>query len=260
MVPPVSSQCRQDDATLQPGTSTRHQVVPGPLGWCHPSVYLSVCLQQGRPGSPNQCHPSVRSAVRMVPPFNPARQPGARMCQDGATRQIDQDGATRRFERVGSGDLWGHAPICEAKTECQSPNMVPPVSSSPVSSSPTAPTWCHPSVRIATNLVPPPNSEGKLVPPAGSSSADSAGKPECPKQSAQNSATRQFEGSMRILGATQLFVFQDGATRQFAPSVCPVSLPASVCRTFGATPQSGWTEVASSILASPPRIAPVRPL
>ena len=128
MVPPVSSQCRQDDATLQPGTSTRHQVVPGPLGWCHPSVYLSVCLQRGRPGSPNQCHPSVRSAVRMVPPFNPARQPGARMCQDGATR---------RFERVGSGDLWGHAPICEAKTECQGPNMVPPVSSSPVSSSPT---------------------------------------------------------------------------------------------------------------------------
>jgi hypothetical protein len=92
--------------------------------------------------------------------------------QDGATRQfarLCQDGATRRIGRVGSGDLWGHAPNCEAKAECESPNMVPPVS-------------------------------------------------------------------------------------------LPVSLPASVCRTFGATPPIRGAVVASSLRACPPRVAPVRPL
>ena len=71
----------QDGATRQfvsRGVDRNAKIVPlqdgatrkfaGPPGWCHPSV----CLLQGRPGSPNQCHPSVRSAVRMVPPVNPA--------------------------------------------------------------------------------------------------------------------------------------------------------------------------------------------
>jgi hypothetical protein len=56
---------------------------------------------------------------------------------------------------------------------------------------------------------------------------------------------------MRILGATPLFVFQDGATRQFAR----VSLPNVRCH-----PPIWGAEVASLLLASPPRIAPVRPL
>ena len=102
--------------------------------------------------------PPVSSESNTVPPVNQARQPGTTMCQDGATRRIG---------RVGSGDLWAHAPNCEAK---------------------------------ATNL----------VPPASSSLADSAGKPKTvpPRSSCSK-------------------------------MVPPVSLPASVCRTFGATPQFG---------------------
>ena len=99
------------------------------------------------------------------------------------------------------------------------PKTVPPVSSDRRQPGATRQSgganWCHPPVRHA-----------------GSSPADSAWKPETvpprfsPKQC--HPSVRRHHADLRILGATPLFVFQDGATRQFAERSMPPPSPRMV--------------------------------
>jgi hypothetical protein len=219
----------------------------------------------------------------MVPPFNPARQPGTKMCQDGATRRIG---------RVGSGDLWGHAPICKEKAECQSPNMVPPVSSSRqfvtdrsklVPPGSLANVRCHPPIRgaevesslRASETVPPPSllGNGHLVRPLGatpnqraqtSATRRFAVPPEWYHPSvrgAPNSATPQFSwqsvptraGATRQPGTTMC---QDGATRWIGPSLGPrPSLSPADVRCH---PPIRGAEVTFRLVAYSPSDVPVR--
>jgi hypothetical protein len=150
--------------------------------------------------------------------------------------RLCQDGATRRIGRVGSGDLWGHAPICEANAT----NLVPPASSSPADSAGKPET------------VPPRFSCSKMVPPVS-----------LPRL-CQDGATRRIGrvGSGDLWGhAPNCEAKAECESPNMVPPVSlPVSLPASVCRTFGATPPIRGAVVASSLRACPPRVAPVRPL
>ena len=103
----------------------------------------------------------------MVPPVNPVRQPGTstryvnpapRCAKRGPPVGSGASDRARRIGRVGSGDFWDHAPICDAKAECQSPNMVPPVSSSPTGS----------AGKLETVPVEPTGATPKTVPPVSS--------------------------------------------------------------------------------------------
>jgi hypothetical protein len=129
--------------------------------------------------------------------------------------------------------------------------------------------WCHPSVRLRQG---PPGSPNQCHP------------------SARNSATRQFRAPRRTESVAKMVPpassegrlvpgwlvpalnppdCQNGATRQFGapPTWCHpptrngqlVPPPSSEVQAWCHPPIRG-AEVASSIRASPPRVAPVRPL
>jgi hypothetical protein len=237
----------QDGATRQfvsRGVDRNAKIVPpqdgatrkfaGPPGWCHPSV----CLLRGRPGSPNQCHPSVRSAVRMVPPVNPAPR------------------CAKMGPPFGSGTsdraIFGATPQSAGV-----PNSATPQSSGQ---------W-----PLGTTL----NPRGRVSMPACQDGATRWFVSSRVDREDQNRASLRF-GVTPGRGHPPVRARQPGAKMvppvgSVGPKQChsPVFLTIgantswchpSVCRTLGATPQSGWTEVASSILASPPRVAPVRPL
>ena len=273
MVPP------QDGATRQFGVPEWcHPAVPE---WCHPAVGL----QQGRPQSPKQCHPSVPIAANLVPPASPEGPTGAtrrfvtpvrlRQIQPGSPKQCHPafrlNSATRQFG--GIMRILGATPLFVFQDGATRQFAA------------SVPRWGHPpdrARRIGRSLGPRPDLRGKRHQPGAT----------------RQFVTGRFGREARN-SATPLFVFQDGATRQFArlcqdgatrrigrvgsgdlwghapnceakaecespnmvpPVSLPVSLPASVCRTFGATPPIRGAVVASSLRACPPRVAPVRPL
>ena len=230
----------------------------------------------GSTGTPRSCH------SKMVPPV------GSRGRQDGATRRfvscgVDreaQTSATLRFA-VPSGwchpstrhqdvPRWGH-PSDRARRIGRS--LGPRLN---LRASQTVP---PPSLLGNGRLVPPSIREAesacqraRMVPPVGLSRWFVSSRVD---REAQNRASLRF-GVTPGRGHPPVRARQPGAKMvppvgSVGPKQChsPVFLTIgantswchpSVCRTFGATPQSGWTEVASSILASPPRVAPVRPL
>ena len=211
-VPPVSSDRRQPGATRQSGGAN----------WCHPPVRhagSSPADSAWKPEtvpprfSPKQCHPSVRRHHADLRCHPAFRVP--RWCHPSVCRTF---GATPQSQNGATRQFGVPVRIRTGPLAGSSPAGT---AREPRTSSPKQ---CHPPVR-----------RGQLVPPAGSS--------------------RQFVSGRFGLearnSASPLFVFQDGATRQFAR----VSLPNVRCH-----PPIWGAEVASLLLASQPRIAPVRPL
>ena len=179
---------------LNPGQSVPPPNPPaGSPGWCHLRMVPPVSSE-----SPDGATRQSGGANWCHPPVRHAGSSPA----DPAGKPESQNGATR--ELVSSRD--GRKAQNSATRQFRSP-----------------PTWCHPPVR-----------RGQLVPPAGSSRrfvTSRFGREA--RNSALNSATRQFGGTMRILGATPLFVFQDGAIRQFAASVPRWGRPPDRARRIG---------------------------
>jgi hypothetical protein len=153
MVPPVSSRGRQDGATLQSGTSTRHQDVPR---WGHPS---DRARRIGRSLGPR---PNLQGKGRMPEP------------QHGATRQFVTSVRHRPFQ-VGATRQLGERSVPPPNPGGRSRVVAPSVrnSATPQSSGQwplgtatwchpqsASPNQCHPSVRSAARMVPPVSSGG----------------------------------------------------------------------------------------------------
>jgi hypothetical protein len=192
---------------------------------CHPPIHPGESVPPPNPpaGMSGWCHPSVR--LRQGPPGSPNQcHPSAR---NSATRQFR---APRRTESVAK--------------------MVPPASSE----GRLVPGWLMP----AANLVPPPNSEwptgatpqfgsASLVPPPNPGGGSGVIDPGLSAQCRAGWCQPSIRPTARMVPLVNSERRQPGATSQLGM--------ANWCH-----PPIRGAEVASSIRASPPRIAPVRPL
>ena len=229
-VPPCDSHCRQDGATLQSGTSTRHQDVPR---WGHPS---DRARRIGRSLGPR---PNLQGKGRMPEPQHGATRQFVtsvrhRPFQVGATRQLGErsvpppnPGGRSRVvapsvrnsatpSLLGNGHLvrpLGATPNQRAQTRATRRFAVPPE-------------WYHPSVRGAPNSA-------------------------TPQFSWQSVPTRA--GATRQPGTTMC---QDGATRWIGPSLGPrPSLSPADVRCH---PPIRGAEVTFRLVAYSPSDVPVR--
>jgi hypothetical protein len=185
-----------------------------------PAGWCHPTIRAGRGSRPGWGHPTNREADDRT--VGATTQPGAKMCHD-------------RTAKMGP-------PVSSSPTgSAEKPKTVPPASSEGFQHGVTrqfgVPERSHPSVRTIVGAT--PKTAAGTVPPFRLSPTGSARKPE----------------TLPPVG--------------YVPEQCHPS----VCRTLGATPQSWgteanlrchppirWTAVASSLRASPPRVAPVRPL
>ena len=184
-----------------------------------PAGWCHPTIRAGRGSRPGWGHPTNREADDRT--VGATTQPGAKMCHD-------------RTAKMGP-------PVSSSPTgSAEKPKTVPPASSEGFQHGVTrqfgVPERSHPSVRTIVGAT--PKTAAGTVPPFRLSPTGSARKPE----------------TLPPVG--------------YVPEQCHPS----VCRTLGATPQSWgteanlrchppirWTAVASSLRASPPRVAPVRP-
>jgi hypothetical protein len=161
-VPPCDSHCRQDGATLQSGTSTRHQDVPR---WGHPS---DRARRIGRSLGPR---PNLQGKGRMPEP------------QHGATRQFVTSVRHRPFQ-VGATRQLGERSVPPPNPGGRSRVVAPSVrnSATPQSSGQwplgTA-TWCHPQSASPNQCHPSVRSAARMVPPVSSGGPKQCHPPVC---------------------------------------------------------------------------------
>ena len=184
---------------------------------CHPSTrHVNPAPRCAKRGPPVGSGASDRAIFGTTPRSAMQRQ-NARAptwCHPSVRHRQPQHGATRQFVsgRIGR----------DARNSARGANRCHPRNSATRQFG-SPPTWCHPPTRRANWCHPP-------VRHAGSSPADSAGKPE--------TVPPRFSCS-----------------RMVPPVSLPVSLPNVRCH-----PPIRGAVAASSRRACPPRVAPVRPL
>jgi len=223
--PPVSSGAAK---LCHPQSSGQGPV--GAAGWGHSPVRL----QQGRPGSPNQCHPSVKNATKMVPT--------PRWCHPRVRRKHSD---VRCHPSISPNQC--HPPVFRGSC-CLGP---PPIHAAEAASQDGAtrrfgepPSWCHPPVR-----------RGQLVPPVGSSTADSAGKLETVPVE-PTSATRQYGRGQLVPPANWC---HPSRRRQRAGLCHPSIREAQAASRDGATRQFGRGQLVRPVGSSPVGSSPAEP-